>query len=97
MDERLTGRAIGEGLNHIGVGDVWELIALLGEALNVLLEGLVGPLLAVMEIQEVPWVGVGTLEVADEHCMEIAPAAKAARLKLLEPSHGELDRSRGRY
>ena len=45
VDERLTSHAADEGIDHISVDDVWELIALLGEALNVLLEGLIGPLL----------------------------------------------------
>ena len=86
MDECLTGHAIDEGIDHVSVDDVWELIALLGEALNVLLEGLIGPLLAIVEIPGVPWVGVGTLKVADEDHTEIALAADAARLELLEPS-----------
>ena len=88
MDERLAGRAVDEGVDHVGVGDVWELIALLGEALNVLLEGLVGPLPIVAEIPGVPQAGVGTLELAGEDRTEIAPAADAAKLKLLEPSSG---------
>jgi hypothetical protein len=61
---------------------------LLGEALNVLSEGLIGPLLVVTEILGVSWVGVGTLEVADEDRTEIALAADAVGLKLLEPSFG---------
>ena len=54
VDERLAGRAIDEGIDHVGVGDVWELIGLLEEALNVLPKGLVGPLLVVVEILGVP-------------------------------------------
>ena len=50
MDEGLTGHAIDEGIDHVSVGDIWELIALLGEALNVLPVGLIGPLLVVAEI-----------------------------------------------
>ena len=50
MDERLIGCAKDEGVNDVGVSDVGELIALLGEMLDVLLEGLVGPLPAVTEI-----------------------------------------------
>ena len=61
---------------------------ILGEALNVLPEGLSGPLLAVAEILGVPRVGVGTLEVADEDRTEIAPVVDAARLELLKPSSG---------
>jgi hypothetical protein len=36
MAERLIGSATDEGIDHINVSDVWELIALLGEALNLL-------------------------------------------------------------
>ena len=44
MDKRLACHAACEGVNHIGVSDVGELIVLLGEALNVLPEGLIGSL-----------------------------------------------------
>jgi hypothetical protein len=56
--------------------------------LNVLPEGLIGPLPVVAEILGVPWVGVGALEVANEDRMEITPIADAARLELLDPSSG---------
>jgi hypothetical protein len=54
VDECITCLATDEGIDRVGVSDVWELIALLGEVLNVLLEGLVRPLLAVAEIPGVP-------------------------------------------
>jgi hypothetical protein len=88
VDEFPTGHAIDEGIDHVGVGDVWELIALLGEALNVLLEGIVGLLPIVVEILGVPRVGVGTLEVADEDQMEVTLAVDVVGLELLEPSPG---------
>ena len=88
VDERLTGHAADEGVDHVDVGDVWELFALLGEALNILLEGLIGPWLTVAEIPGVPQVGVGTLEVANEDQTKIATATDAAMLELLEPSSG---------
>jgi hypothetical protein len=81
VDEHLAGHAVDEGVDHIGINDVWELIVLLREALNVIPEGLVICLLAVAEIPGVPWAGVGTLEVVDEDCIR-----DAAGLKLLEPS-----------
>ena len=37
MDERLTGCIADEGVDHVSIGDVGELIALLREALDVLL------------------------------------------------------------
>jgi hypothetical protein len=54
MDEHLIGHATDEGVHHVGIGDVQELIALLGEALNVLLKGFVSLLPAVVEILGVP-------------------------------------------
>ena len=87
VDEHLTGHAADEGVDHVDVGDVWERIALLGQALNVLLERLVSPLPVVAEIPGVPWAGVGTLKVANEDRTEMALSsgyyrARAARVKL---------------
>ena len=91
MDKCLIGCATDESVDHVSISDVRELIALLGEALDVLLEGLVGPLLIVAKILGVPWVGVGTLEVANEDRLEIALAVDAARLEMLEPSSGRCE------
>lgn len=44
MDKCLAGRAIGEAVDHVGVVDVGLLIVLLGEELDVLPKGLIGPL-----------------------------------------------------
>jgi hypothetical protein len=49
-DKCLVGRAADEGMDRVSIDDVWELIAPLGEALNVLLEGLVGLLPVVVEV-----------------------------------------------
>ena len=76
------------GMIFLVEGDVWELIVLLEEVLNVLPEGLIGLLLVVAEILGVPRVGVGTLELADEDRTEITPIANATGLELLQPSSG---------
>jgi hypothetical protein len=49
-DKCLVGHATNEGVDRVSIGDVWELIAPLGEALNVLSEGLVGLLPIVVEV-----------------------------------------------
>jgi hypothetical protein len=49
-DKCLIGSATDEGVDRVGIGDVWELIAPLGKALNVLSEGLVGLLPIVVEV-----------------------------------------------
>ena len=59
-----------------------------GEMLDVLLEGLIGPLPIVVEVQQVFGLSVHTLEVVDEDLTEIAPAVDAARLELLMTSFG---------
>ena len=51
MDERFARHAIDEGADHIGIDDVGELVALLGKMLDVLLEGLVGPLPTIVKVQ----------------------------------------------
>jgi hypothetical protein len=50
MDECLASRAADEGVDDVSIGDAGELIALLRETLDVLPEGLVGPLPAVAKI-----------------------------------------------
>jgi hypothetical protein len=54
LDENLIGHGTNEGVDDIGVGDVGELIALLGETLDVLLECLIGPLPVVIGSHEFP-------------------------------------------
>ena len=66
MDEHLASHAIDDGIDHIGVSDVGELIVLLGEVLDLLLEGLIRLLPIVAVVPRVPGVSVHTLEVADE-------------------------------
>jgi hypothetical protein len=61
---------------------------LLGEALDVLPKGLVGPLLAVAEIPRVLGSSVRTLEVTNEDGAKVTPVADVARLELLKPSSG---------
>ena len=86
VDECLAGRATDKGVDDIDAGDVGELIALLGEMLDVLPEGLARPLPAVVEVPRVLGPSVRTLEVADEDITEIALVVDVAGLELLEPS-----------
>ena len=50
VNEHLAHGAIDEGIDHFGISDVGQLVVLLGEALDVLLEGLVSPLPIVAEV-----------------------------------------------
>ena len=71
MDQGLVGGFGQEGSNHVGVGDVGELVALPGEALDVPAEGFIGLLATVLEV---PWVSrafVRALEVPHKDLHEI--------------------------
>jgi hypothetical protein len=97
MDEGLAGRAADEGVDHVGVGDVGELIVLLGEVLDVLPEGLIGPLPAVAEVPRVPGPGVHALEVPDEDEAEVSQQRMMPGSSCSSQALVELDRSKGRY
>ena len=73
MNQGLTGRPEQEGSYHVGIGDVRELVAPLGEALDVPMEGFIGLLAAVLEV---PWVSrafVRALEVPHKDLHQICP------------------------
>jgi hypothetical protein len=88
MDKGLTGHGAYEGVDHVSVGDVGELIVLLGQALDVLSKGLVSPLPVVVEVPRVLRPNVRALEVTDEDRAEVTPVADATGIELLEPSSG---------
>jgi hypothetical protein len=50
MDGSLAGHDTDKGIDHVSISDVGELIALLGDALDVLPKGLIGPLPIVTEV-----------------------------------------------
>ena len=63
MNQRLTGHPRQEGSYHVCIGDIRELVALLGEAPDIPTEGLTGLLSAVLEVPWVPRALVCALEV----------------------------------
>ena len=64
MNQRLAGHPGQEGSYHVGIGDVRELVALLGEAPDVPIEHLTSILTAVLEVPWVPRALVCALEVS---------------------------------
>ena len=63
VNQTLIGCPGQEGSYHVGVGDVRELVALLGEALDIPMEGFAGLLMTVLEVPRVPRTLVRALEV----------------------------------
>jgi hypothetical protein len=66
VENYLTNHTVGEGVDDIRVGDIGELTSLLGEVLNVLSQGLIGPLLVVTLVPRVVEPGVHALKVPNE-------------------------------
>ena len=63
MNQRLAGSPRQEGSYNVGIGDIRELVALPGEALDVPLEGLIGIPMVVLEVPWVPRALVCALEI----------------------------------
>ena len=85
MNQRLAGGPEEEGSYNVGVGDIRKLLVVLGEALDVPMEGFTGLLLVVLEV---PWVSracVGALEVAHKNLLQVRPTVDAIGCKVLQP------------
>jgi len=88
MYELLAGGAGNEGSDDIGVRDVGELGALIGESPNEVSEGLIGLLPATPKVLGVPRAHVSALEVPDEDLDQVGPVVDHAVRKVLEPCSG---------
>jgi hypothetical protein len=84
LDQLFAGGTREEGHDDVGVGDVRELGALLGETPDVILEGFTRLLLAASEIPRVVVAYVGSLEVPLEHSHEVILVMDLSRWKVLE-------------
>ena len=73
MNQRLRGSLGQEGSYNIGIGDIRELVALPGEALDIPMKGLTGLLMAVLEIPWIPRAFVCALEVPHKDLLQIRP------------------------
>ena len=87
MDQGLVVRPGEERADDVNVDDIGEGVALLGEPMDVIQQGLVGLLLAALEVLGVPRADIRPLEVPDEDPLEICPVADAVRLGGRNSSH----------
>ena len=85
MNQSLVGSPRHEGSYNVGVGDVRELVALLGEAPDVPVEGLTGLLTVVLEVPWVPTVLVCALEVPHKDLLQIHPTLDRIGRQVFQP------------
>ena len=97
MNKGLAVRPAEERADDIGVDDAWERVALPGEAPDVVAQGLIGLLLAVLEIPRIARAYVRALKVADEHFPEVCPAADGVGGQELQPWRTVSPKHIGRY
>jgi hypothetical protein len=86
MDQGLTGGPRQESLDDIGISDVRQLVALSGEASDVLVESLVLLLSIVLQIPGVPVACVGALEVFHKDLLQVRLTLNLVGWKVLQPS-----------
>jgi hypothetical protein len=75
VDQGLAVRPTEERTDDVGVDDARQRVALLGEASDIVAQGLSGLLLAALEVPRVARAHVRALEVAYEDLSEVYPAA----------------------
>ena len=85
MNQRLIGCPGQEGSYHVGVGDVRELVTLLGEAPDVPAEGFADLLAIVLEVLGVPRMLVRALEVPHKDLPQVRLTLDGVRRKVLQP------------
>jgi len=90
MYQLLTGGTGNESSDDVGVRDVGELGALLGETPNEVSEGLIGLLPATPEVPGVPRAHICALEVPDEDLDQVGPVVDHALREMLEPRSGRI-------
>ena len=85
MDQGFAGCSGQKGSYHVGVGDVWELVALSGEAPDVPAEGFIGFLAAILVVPWVSRVLVCALEVPHKDFPQIHPTLDRIGQQVLQP------------
>ena len=85
MDKRLAVHPGQEGSYHVGVGNVRKLVALLGEALDVPMEGLTSLLMVVLGVPWVPRALVSALEVSHKDLLQIRPTLDCVGRQVFQP------------
>jgi len=86
----LAGGTRDEGSDDVGVRDVGELGALLGESPDEVSEGLIRLLPTIPEVPGVPRAHICALEVRDEDPDQVGPLVDHAVRKVLEPCSGRI-------
>ena len=85
MDQGLAGCPRKEGADDVCVDDIRKGVAPLQEHADVIPQGLVGLLLAALEVPEVPRADICPLEIPDEDPLELYPVADAVMQEEFEP------------
>ena len=97
MDQGLAGCPREECADDVRVDDIRKGVALLQEPTDVIPQGLVGLLLAALEVSGVPRADIRPLEVLDEDPLEVRPVTDAVVREEFEPRSNMSPTQMGRY
>jgi hypothetical protein len=95
LDQLFAGGTIEEGHGDVGVSNVGEFGALLGETLNVIPEGFTWLLFAASKIPRVAGAHVGSFEVPLEHSREVVLVMDLLRWEVLESGSSSIRQEQG--
>ena len=85
MDQGLVGCPGEERADDVRVDDTKKGVAPLCEPMDVILQGLIGLLLAALEVPGIPRMDIRPLKIPDEDPFEIRPVTDAVRREEFEP------------
>ena len=85
MNQGLTGGPRQESSYNVSIGDVRQLVALPGEAMDVPTKGFSGLLSVVFEIPWVPRMLVHALKVPHEDLFQVCPTLDSVGQKVFQP------------
>jgi hypothetical protein len=85
VNQGLAGGPGHECPNHVGIRDIEQRVALLGEVLDVLAKSFPWLLLAILEILWVPGAFLSALDVSHEDFPQVRPAVNPVDCQVLEP------------
>lgn len=84
MNQCLVGGVIGEGTDHVSVGDIGEFVSLLGEPPDVILKAFSTLLNASLEVLRAPEAFISALEISHESVNEVGPLVEDSARQVLE-------------
>jgi hypothetical protein len=81
----LTRGSRDESVDNVGIGEVSQLVALPREVLDVIPQGFVSFMSAILVVPRITWMRVRVLEISNEIFLGVRPALNTSELQVFYP------------